>query len=152
MPINVLISLINLFCVGLLAGEEFTIRFGVRAPLASLAPVPHIQFRQALIRRLRVLVPIIFMLSAVSGLAVTLVYGFDGGFVLRCAALLALVTFIGVTLRGTVPINQAALDWNPASPPDNWQALVRRWEQLDTVRCAAAVLAFVLFLIAMPLV
>jgi len=47
----------NLLCAGMLAGEEFVIRYGVRAPVASLDPQPEIQLRQALIRRLRVLVP-----------------------------------------------------------------------------------------------
>ena len=135
---NIILDFVSLFCVGILAGEELTIRYGVRAPLASLARAPHIMFRQALIRRLRILVPIIFMLSLLSGIVMTLVNGFDGGFGLRCTGLLALAIFIAVTLKGTVPINQAALEWNPDAPPKNWQALVSRWEQLDTVRCWAA--------------
>lgn len=149
MNIETIIGVVNLLCVGILAGEEFTIRYGVRAPLTSLDQVPHIQFRQALIRRLRILVPAIFALTMLSGIAVTLVNGFDTEFGFRFAGLLALIVFIAVTLKGTVPINQAALDWNPATPPKNWDALVKRWEQLDTVRCWAVIIAFVLFLIAM---
>jgi hypothetical protein len=42
---------------GLLAGEEFVIRYGVRGPLASLDDQPHILLRRALIRPLRVIVP-----------------------------------------------------------------------------------------------
>jgi len=146
-----MIGFFNLLCVGILAGEEITIRYGVRAPLASLDRAPHIRFRQALIRRLRILVPVIFMLTLLSGIAVTLVNGFDGGVGLRAAGIVALVAFISVTLKGTVPINQAALDWNPDAPPKNWQALVNRWEQLDTVRCWLAIAAFVFFLAAMAL-
>jgi hypothetical protein len=104
--------------------------------------------RQALIYRLRVMVPAIFALTILSGVAVTLVNGLDHGFVFRGAGLLALVTFIALTLGGTVPINQAALTWNPAAPPTNWRALVKRWEQLDTARCWLAVAAFALFLAA----
>lgn len=151
MTANGMIALVNLLFVGILAGEELTIRYGVRAPLASLNRVPHIQFRQALIRRLRILVPIIFMLTMLSGIATILINGFDGGFVLRVVGLLALVAFITVTLKGTVPINQAALNWNPDAPPQNWQAMVSRWEQLDTVRCWLAISAFVLFLAAIAL-
>ena len=51
-----IIGFVNLLCVGLLAGEEFAICYGVRVPLASLDDQPHIQLRQALIYRLRVLV------------------------------------------------------------------------------------------------
>jgi uncharacterized membrane protein len=51
------------------------------------------------------------------------------------------------TLAGTAPINQAALRWDAAGPPADWLDVIRRWERLDTVRAAAATLAFALFLI-----
>jgi len=54
------IVIFPLFFVGLLAGEEFAIRFGVRGPVSSLYPAAYIELRQALIRRLRILVPILF--------------------------------------------------------------------------------------------
>ena len=149
MNAEAIIGLVNLLGAGILAGEEFTIRYGLRAPLASLDQYAHIQLRQALIRRLRILVPAIFGLAIVSGAATTIVNGFDQGFAFRCAGLLGLATFIGITLTGTVPINQAALDWDPVAPPSNWQTMVHTWERLDTVRCWAAMTAFVLFLIAL---
>ena len=148
MNTETIIVFVNLFCVGILAGEEFTIRFGVRAPLASLDERAHIQLRQALIHRLRVVVPLIFALTTLSAIAVTVAAGFDQGFGFRCAGLLALLAFITITLTGTVPINKAALTWNPVMLPHNWRALVNTWEQLDTLRCLAAITAFVLFLIA----
>jgi uncharacterized membrane protein len=132
-----------------LAGEEFVIRYGVRAPIASLDVRAHIEVRQALIRTLRVLVPAVFGVALLSGAAVTIIAGVDRGFGLRCAGLLALLAFIGITLSGTVPINQAVLTWEPAAPPENWRALVARWERLDTARCWAALLAFALFLLAL---
>jgi hypothetical protein len=148
MNTTAILGFVNLLCVGILAGEEFTICYGVRAPVASLDDGPHIRLRQALINRLRVLVPVIFALTALSGIAVTIVNGFGQGFAFRCAGLLALFTFIVLTLGGTVPINEAALTWNPAAPPTNWRALVKRWERLDTARCWLAVAAFALFLAA----
>ena len=51
----------NLLGAGLLAGEEFTIRYGVRAPIASLDVRPQIALRQTLIRRLRIVVPTVFV-------------------------------------------------------------------------------------------
>jgi uncharacterized membrane protein len=139
----------HLFFAGLLAGEEFVIRFGVRGPVASLDMQPHILLRQALIRRLRILVPAIFALALLSAAAVLFV---DGGsnlsFGFRCAGLLALLAFISIALLGTVPINKAALAWEPAAPPPNWEKLIRRWEQLDSARTFAALAAFALFLAA----
>ena len=151
MNISEVVGFVNLFCVGILAGEEFTIRYGVRAPLASLDTRPHIELRQALIRRLRIVVPIIFGLSILSGGVTAFLAGFDPGFGFRCAGLLALIAFISVTLFGTVPINQAAATWNPSLPPHNWRTLVSRWERLDSVRFWAALIAFILFLTAMAL-
>jgi uncharacterized membrane protein len=140
------LKFVNLLCAGVLAGEEFVIRFGVRGPVANLDPQPGIQLRQALIRRLRVLVPAIFGLAFFSGIAVTLLEGFGPGLGFHCAGLLSLVAFISITLAGTVPINQAVLTWEAAAPPEGWRAMIDRWERLDTARTWAAIAAFSLFL------
>ena len=147
MLVNVL-EFINVLCAGVLAGEEFVIRYGVRAPVASLDERPHLQLRQALIRTLRVLVPAVFGLTILSGIAVTVLGGPGIVLGLRCAGLLALLAFIAITLGGTVPINRAILTWDVGAPPKDWQTLVRRWERLDTARTWAAISAFCLFLAA----
>src|SRR5262249_27324287 len=130
------------------AGEEFVILYGVRGPVASLDEKPHLQLRQALIRALRILVPAVFGLTTLSGIAVTVLGGSALILGLRCAGLLALLAFFAVTLGGTVPINQAILTWDVAAPPKDWQTLVRKWERLDTARTWAAISAFCLFLAA----
>jgi uncharacterized membrane protein len=140
------LGFVNLLCAGVLAGEEFVIRYGVRGSVASLDPPPEIRLRQALIRRLRVLVPAIFGLAFFSGIARTFVEGFGPGLGLRCAGLFSLAAFISITLAGTVPINQAVLTWEATAPPEGWRAMIHRWEQLDTARTWAAVAAFSLFL------
>ena len=147
MLLNVL-EFVNVLGAGVLAGEEFVIRYGVRAPVATLDERPHLQLRQALIRTLRVLVPAVFGLTILSGIAVTVLGGPGIVLGLRCAGLLALLAFISITLGGTVPINQAILTWDVAAPPKDWQTLVKRWERLDTARTWGAVSAFCLFLAA----
>jgi uncharacterized membrane protein len=127
---------------GLLAGEEFVIRYGVRGPLASLDDQPHILLRQALIRPLRVLVPSLYVATLFSAAAATALDGIGSGLALRCIGLAALLVWIAVTLGGTVPINAAVLDWNATAPPADWRARIDRWEQLDTVRTWAAMIAF----------
>ena len=52
---------VNLFFNGMLAGEELAVYYGVRIPVASLEERPQTLLRQALIRRLRLLVPGIYM-------------------------------------------------------------------------------------------
>lgn len=129
----------NLLCAGMLAGEEFVIRYGVRAPVASLDPQPEIRLRQALIRRLRVLVPAIFGLAFFSGIAVTLLESVGLGFGFRCAGLLALVTFVSITLGGTVPINNATLTWDVAASPESWRLMINRWERMPSQYAKACV-------------
>jgi len=146
MGAGAVLGFISVFGAGLLAGEEFVIRYGVREPLSRLDQEPHIRMRQGLIRTLRVLVPAILVPTLLSAVAVTVVDGADGALAFRCAAILALLAWVAVTLRGTVPINEAALDWDPAAPPDNWRALVDRWENLNSVRAWLAMGAFALLL------
>ena len=142
-------SVANLFFAGLLAGEEVTVRVGIRAPLRALDARPHIELRQALIRTLRVLVPSIFALALASGIAATIAgWGGSPSAAPRVAGVIALMLFIAVTLFATVPINQAVLTWSPGAPPADWQIVIDRWERLDTVRTALALIAFALFLSA----
>ncbi|NOU69227.1 DUF1772 domain-containing protein [Paenibacillus sp. LMG 31461] len=144
------IEVINLFLAGLLAGEEFVIFYGVRPPLAALPDQPHIQLRQALIRRLRVLVPSIYMPTLFSGVAI-LTLNTGPGLRLQVAGVIALLSWILITLFGTVPINKSILDWRPEAPPSGWQSVISRWVQLDRIRFWSAVIAFALFLIAVAM-
>ncbi len=144
-----LLGFANLLGAGILAGEEFIIRYGVRGPLAALEPRPQIELRQALIRRMRIVVPAVFVFTVLSGAASAY---FDSRIsiqsAIRFAALLALAAFIAITLMGTVPINKATLNWNPVAPPPDWRDRIARWERLDTARTWAALAAFGLFLAA----
>lgn len=148
---QIIIEFVSIFLGGILAGEEFVVRYGVHVSLAKLDEPSQIRVRQALILKLRLLVPAIFLPTAISGVAVLIMSGSEPGFGFRWAGVLALLIFILTTLIGTVPINKGALAWNPDAPPRNWKLLVRRWERLDVVRSSAAILAFVFFLTAVAL-
>lgn len=148
---TIIIQFVSLFLAGILAGEEFVIRYGVHKSLAELDEQSQIKVRQALILKLRVLVPVIFLLTAASGVATFVLVGSEPGYGFRLAGVLALLIFILITLIGTVPINKGALDWQPDAPPSNWKALVARWERLDVLRSSAAILAFAFFLTAVSL-
>ena len=144
------VGLLSVFFAGLLAGEEFVIRFGVRGPLASLPDGPHILFRQALIRTLRVLVPVLFLLTLATTLAATFIDGADY-LPLRVAGGVALFVWIALTVGGTVPINAAAIEWDSNAPPADWRTQLESWERLNTFRTTAAVVAFALLLIGLIL-
>jgi hypothetical protein len=148
---GVILEFVNLFCAGILAGIEIVIHYGLRAPAEVLDEQPQIQLRQALVRRLRVLVPAFFVPTAVSGIAMTVLDGAAPGFGFRCAGVLAVLTWISIRVIGTVPINSATLTWQPGAPPKNWRALVNQAERFHIAGAWAAVMAFAFFLTAVAL-
>ena len=149
-PATVL-DFVNLFFAGMLAGIEFVIHYGLRGASESLDDQSQLQLRQALVLRLRVLVPAFFVPTAVLGIALTVLNSAAPGFGLRCAGVVAILTWIVIRVIGTVPINSATLTWQPSAPPKNWKALVNHAERFHIVGVWAAVLAFAFFLIAVAL-
>src|SRR5260370_10882746 len=101
--------------------------------------------------RLRVLVPAFFVPAGVLGIALTVRGGGTPGFWFRCAAVLAVCTWILIRIVGTVPINSATADWQLSAPPKNWKELVNRAERFHIVGVWAAVLALAFFFTAVAL-
>src|SRR6185437_3416477 len=146
-----ILDFVAVFFAGLLAGALFVIDYGVRLSLAALEDQVQIQTRQALILRLRIVVPSIFVPTVLLGGAITLLDGGAPGSGFRWAGLLIVLTSFLLTLLGTAPNNKAIGGWQPGAPPGNWRALVNRWERLDQARTWAAIIAFALFLTAIAL-
>jgi uncharacterized membrane protein len=144
--IRVTIEFAGLLFAGLLAGEEFVIRYGVRDAIDTLDDRSHIAVRQALIYRLRILVPAVFISTLVLAAVSTALEGSRPGQVFRYAALGVLLAWLGLTIFGTVPINEAAITWGRDDPPGNWRTLVERWERLNTIRTWTAISALALLL------
>ncbi|MEW1859219.1 anthrone oxygenase family protein [Streptomyces sp. NPDC088194] len=140
------VAFVSLFFAGLLAGAEYAVRCGVRRPLAVLADQQHIELRQALIRSLRIAVPAVYVPTLATAMAATVGNAGGRGFGFQCAGMAALLLWTVTTFAGTVPINAAVLAWRAGAPPHGWQAAIRRWERLDTVRTWAAAAAFACFL------
>ena len=147
----IVLDFVNIFFAGILAGIEFVIHYGMRGPAEVLDEPSQLKFRQALVLRLRVLVPAFFVPTVVSGIAVTVLDGVATGFWFQWAAVLALLIWIGIRIIGTIPINSATLTWQPDAPPKNWKALVIHAERFHIVGVWAVLLAFALFLTAMAL-
>ena len=148
---TIVLDFVNVFFAGMLAGIEFVIHYGLRAPAEVLDDQSQIQLRQALVLRLRVLVSAFFVPTAVLGIALTVLNSAEPGFWLRCAGVLAVLTWIVIRVIGTVPINSATLAWQPSAPPKNWKAQVDHAERFHIVGVWAAVLAFAFFLTAVAL-
>ncbi len=149
-PVTVL-DFVNFFFAGMLAGIEFVIHYGLREPSETLDEHSQLQLRQALVMRLRMLVPAFFAPTAVLGIALTVLNAGTPGFWFRCAAMLAVCIWILIRVVGTVPINSATVDWQLSMPPKNWKVLVNRAERFHIVGVWAVVLTFAFFLTAVAL-
>jgi hypothetical protein len=146
-----ILDFVSVFFTGMLAGIEFVIHYGVRTPAEALDDHAQLQLRQALVLRLRVLVPAFFVPAALSGIALTFLNRTAPGFVFRCAGVVALLTWVAIRIIGTVAINSATLTWQLNAPPTNWKAQVNHAERFHIIGVWAAVLAFAFFLIAVAL-
>ena len=140
---------VQLVLVGLLAGEEFIVRWGVQPAMAGLPDDAHLRTRIALVKSLKVVVPTLMVPAVLASVAVLVLAGTGGGLGWRIAATVALVVFVLASFLGTVPINIGVNDWDPADPPADWKRTVVRWERIDVLRSSAAGVAFVLSTIAL---
>ena len=151
MTATAILDLVNVFFAGMLAGIEFVVHYGFRGPAEILDDQAQLKLRQALVRRLRVLVPAFFVPVAVLGIALTIFNSAAPGFGLRCAGVVAIFTWILIRVVGTVPINSATVSWQLNAPPKNWKELVNHAERFHIIGVWASVLAFALFLTALAL-
>jgi uncharacterized membrane protein len=142
---------IGLLLAGLLAGEEFIVRYGVQPALNKLEDRSHLEARQSLVRRLRIVVPAVMIPTVLAGVAVLVFGGSGAGLGFRWGGVWALAAFVLFSFLGTVSINIQVNGWNIDNPPADWRQTVRRWEQIDVFRSAAAIAAFACFTIAMAL-
>jgi uncharacterized membrane protein len=143
-----LLPAIAVFLSGVLAGEEFIVRWGVQPALTALDDRAHLQARIALVRRLRIVVPAIMVPTVLASLAALIGGGATAGFGFRIAGTAALVAFVLISFLGTVPINIRVIDWNADAPPADWRDTVARWQRIDVIRSSAALLTFALFVLA----
>ncbi|AMB58028.1 anthrone oxygenase family protein [Microterricola viridarii] len=149
--ISTVVPAIGLVLAGILAGEEFIVRWGVQPALSRLSDHSHVEARIALVKRLKIVVPAIMVPTALLAVATLLVAGGGAGLAWRWAGMIALVAFLLFSFLGTVPINIKVNDWDADAPPAEWKAVVARWQAIDVYRSTAAVVAFVCFTIAFAL-
>jgi hypothetical protein len=143
------LNFIGLFVAGMRAGIEVAMHSGVGRRIAGLDDRAQIQVRQALVFRLRVLVPIFFVPTAALGTTITILDGATSGVWFRCAGLVTLLVWALMRVIRTVPINSATLTWDPDLPPSGWATMVDRAERFHVVGVWAAVMAFACFLAAL---
>ncbi len=105
-PATVL-DVVSVFFAGLLAGMEVVIHYGLRAPAEVLDERARLQLRQAMVLRLRVLVPAFFVPTAVSAIAAIVLDGAAPGIWFRFVGLLAVLIWIVIRVIGRSPGSSA---------------------------------------------
>ena len=104
---------VGVILAGILAGEEFIVRYGVQPALGNLDDGTHLAARIALLRILRIVVPVVMLSTAAVTIVVLVTSGGQDGAGWRWAGLAALVVFMLLSFLGTVPINMKVVDWQP---------------------------------------
>lgn len=139
---------VNLFFAGILTGLEIAAHYGFHGPSSALEQRPQIQLRQGLVRKLRWLVPVFFIPTALTAIAVTALSTNNIVLVLRLIALGALGIWVYVRIIGTVKINAASLVWDPDNPPTNWREQINKAEKFHMVGTWVTVIAWICFLLS----
>jgi hypothetical protein len=151
MILTTALDFVNVFFVGMLAGIEFVVHYGIRGPAETLDDHAQLQLRKGLVVKLRVLVPAFFAPAAVLGIVLTFLTTSMPSYVFRCVAVGALLIWIMIRVIGTVPINSATADWSLDAPLQDWKVQVQRAERFHIVGVWATVLAFASLLTAVAL-
>lgn len=146
---EIVVESLAVFLTGLLAGEEFIVRYGVHPSLSALDDRSHLAARIMLVRKLKVVVPAIMIPAALAGILALIAGGTGPGCIPRALGVVSLVAVLVFSFAGTVPINIKVNDtWTVDEPPADWKRLVKRWVFIDTFRSSAAILAFAFFVVA----
>lgn len=133
---------LELLFVGLLAGIELAVHYGIGAPPLALSQSAQILLRQALVRRLRILIPAAFVPAFLFAVLVAFQQRHAPDPWLRWISVGMFLLWIVIRILRTVPVNSATLDWDPEAPPANWRSQVERTERFHVLGAWAAVIAF----------
>jgi uncharacterized membrane protein len=143
------LQIVVVVLAGVLAGTEFIVRWGVQPALSRLDARTSLAARKSLITRMRVLVPALGMPTLVLAIVSAVLGQQTDGAWLRWSGAVFLVLFFAIAFAGTVPINARIDGWSLDDPPADAEAVIRRWELIDVFRSSAALVAFVLLVVAL---
>jgi hypothetical protein len=132
---------------GILAGFEIAVHYGIGSPPQSLSEEAQVRLRQAMVLRLRVLAPGIFLPTLACGISLALRARQLSTVWPYSVAVGSLILWTLIRIWRTVPVNSATLEWDPYKPPTNWRQQVERTERFHVLAAWAAVIAFLCFLL-----
>jgi len=130
---------------GTLTGSELAVAVFFHPRISRLEDAVHVQAAQTLAKALGMVMPFWYALTFLLALLVTFVAHTTRStpwwLALASTALFALISVYSVLLP--VPINNQVASWKPASVPENWRDLRRRWDLLHAIRVAFLIVALI---------
>jgi Domain of unknown function (DUF1772) len=134
--------------IGLVAGATLCVVL-VERGLGSSGAF-YVEFKQLLIRRLTVPLPLLAAIGVLAALVDTYSLwriGPSRELAISIAAIILASVGGVLTKAGLFPINASMMTWDPAAPPPEWMAVQAKWAALHLARTAATILAFALLIV-----
>lgn len=145
--------LVFTFGIGLFAGLLYTFQQGVIPTLNLLTATEYAKVEQGLIRSLDAFPTGVIVVATVSMLLplypLVRLWPRRSSAYWRLTALGWALFFFGVslfTILLNVPINNAVLAWDPATPPSDWESLRNQWNNLNAIRTPINYASFLLMI------
>lgn len=145
------VQVIALLSLGLKAGVLAGDQMGVRYARPGLPASSFVSFQQVQLARWERFMP---ALSALTVLAcagwLALTWSGAGGVAFTLVAIATLTSIASMTLavKGCLPVVSQLMTWNAAAPPPDLMKIWARWEKVNAIRAALAVLGLLCAVIA----
>src|SRR5260370_11840599 len=145
-----LISVIRFLAVistGLLAGIFLGDRVGLGFARPALPTSSFVQLQQIQHVHFVRFMPVLQIAAVLGALIWLFLLRSNVGtaqFLLLVLAVAGLLTVFALTMAINVPINNTLITWTPSPPPPTPIDILKRWEQVNTMRSIIAPIAFVL--------
>lgn len=137
---------LSLLLAALLVGNEFGVAAVVHPALSRLPPPVHIGSVAGIGRRSEKMMPVWMVLVMLSAIVVLMLHPerTSFSFYLTLAGAVCFAAVVAWSLLLNVPLNRRVVAWDPASPPDDWRDVRRRWDGLHVGRVSLCVAGFML--------
>lgn len=136
---------LQLLSTGLFTGILFGDRMGVTPIRPKLPPSSFILFQQELHLTFVWLMPVLLVVSLMSGAITLLLLRRDyksSHFIFTAIATLCVLAVIVMTRLVNVPVNEALMTWSRTTPPQNLMELWAPWEKAHTIRTVVSLIGF----------
>ena len=154
MDIFTVVRVVEVVCVGLLAGIYLGYRAGPQPALQKLSPSSFVQFQQIVhVHYVRFMPPLILtaLLAALAWLVMLRSRWTSLEFWLVAVSMLGIVLVAVMTRAVSVPLNNRLMTWDIATPPSDLRETWAPWDRVNTIRALVAIGVLIFEVVALSL-